>query len=432
MAHIIALMHNAIGISEVGIDAMRISALFVLALAMMSLTSHAQERWIGSWGASPMPPMPAAGPFPPTPAFENQTIRQVVRLSAGGERIRLRLSNEYGQGPLTIGAASVAIANSDGRVRSSTIRTVTFAGEDTAVIPAGAPLLSDPIDLTVDELEILSVSLYLPEDTGACTCHQTGMQIAYVSQPGDHTDGQFEPASAIQSRAFLTGIEVLTDEAAGVVVTFGDSITDGVGSTLGANNRWPDVLAERLAARRGESFGVVNHGISGNRVLSDGAGESAIARFDRDVLSVPGVSHVVVFEGINDVGVAFGSFGAEFAELEDAMPRGAQVTTQSMIAGYRQLIARAHSKGLRIYGATIAPYEGAAYFSDEGERIRQAVNEWIRTGGEFDAVIDFDAVLRDPNDPAMIADGLHSGDFLHGSDAGYDAMAGAIELTLFR
>ncbi|MGD8324996.1 MAG: SGNH/GDSL hydrolase family protein [Gammaproteobacteria bacterium] len=411
---------------------MKRSILLVFVLILACLPAAAQERWIGTWGASPLPPTPGGGPFPQTPGFENQTIRQIVRLSAGGDRLRLRLSNEYGAQPLEIGAASVAIARPDGSIRMRTQQKVTFGGQASAVIPAGAPLLSDPVDLAVDELEIVSVSLYLPGMTGACTCHQTGMQMAEVSAPGDFTDGTFEPADTIQARAFLSGIEVRTDEAAGVVVTFGDSITDGVGSTVGANNRWPDVFAERLAGRSGPSFGVVNQGISGNRVLSDGAGESAIARFDRDVLSVPGVTHVIVFEGINDVGVAFGSFGEELAGLEDLMPRGPEVTEQSLIAGYRQLIARAHSKGLKIYGATIAPYEGAAYYADEGERVRLAVNAWMRTSGEFDAVIDFDAVLRDPEQPSMIAEGLHSGDFLHGSDAGYEAMAASIDLALFR
>ena len=173
-------------------------------------------------------------------------------------------------------------------------------------------------------------------------------------------------------------------------------------------------------------------GISGNRVLSDGAGQSALARFDRDVLSVSGVSHVIVFEGINDVAMAYGSFGDAPAGIEDLMPPGSNVTAWTLISAYRQLIARAHSNGLRIYGATIAPYDGAAYFSETGERVRQAVNNWIRTSGEFDAFIDFDAVLRNPDEPSKMGNGLHSGDYLHGSDAGYEAMAEAIDLALFQ
>ena len=239
---------------------MKHSIAHIVILAMLCLSASAQERWMGSWGASPLPPTPGGGFFPATPEFENQTIRQIVRLSSGGEQLRLRLSNEYGDQPLEIGAATIAIANSDGSTRPRSRRTVTFSGQTSAVIAAGAPLLSDPIDLEVIELELLSISMFFPGETGACTCHQTGMQIAYVSAPGNFTARDFEPAATIQERAFLSGIDVLTHEAAGVVVAFGDSITDGVGSTTGANNRWPDVLAERLAQRSGAAFGVVNHG----------------------------------------------------------------------------------------------------------------------------------------------------------------------------
>lgn len=399
-------------------------------LLLASAAALAQDAWVGSWGASPTPPTLGGGPFPPTPSFSDQTIRQIVRLSAGGDELRLRLTNAYGEAPLTIGAARVAIADAEGAIEPGTERIVRFSGATSAVIATGAPLVSDPIPLEVDALEILSVSLYLPGETGPCTCHPTGMQTAFVSAPGDHTAGTFEPADTIQGRAFLSGIEVRSD-AAGAVVTFGDSITDGVGSTAGANRRWPDYLAARLAERRGPQFGVVNHGISGNRVLSDGAGESALARFDRDVLSVPGVTHVVVFEGVNDLGIGFGNFGGPGGGGL-SLPQAMEVSAESMIAGYRQLIARAHAKGLTIYGATIAPYEGAAYYSEEGEAVRLAINAWIRDSGEFDGVLDFDAVLRDPSHPSRMADGLHSGDFLHGSDAGYEALAESIDLALFR
>jgi lysophospholipase L1-like esterase len=343
--------------------------------------------------------------------------------------VRLRLTNEYGSQPLRVGAARVAVADGDSRIRRGTERVVTFSGATSVDIPAGSPMLSDPIDLAVGELELLSVSLYFPADTGACTCHQVGLQPASVTD-GDATSGVFETQTQIAERAFLAGVDVSTDEAAGVVVALGDSITDGVGSTSGANRRWPDRLAERLAARSGAAFGVVNQGISGNRVLADGAGESALARFDRDVLAVAGATHVIVFEGINDLGIGFGSFGGPGAA--GAMPASVAVTAETVIGAFRQIIARAHARGLLVYGATIAPYEGAAYYSVEGERVRQRINAWIRDGGEFDAVLDFDAVLRDPGNPSRIADGLHVGDFLHGSDAGYDAMAQSVDLSLFR
>jgi lysophospholipase L1-like esterase len=410
---------------------MSLRSLLAFAALTASLPALAQEGWIGTWGASPLPPSQAAGPFPGTPSFENQTVRQIVRLSAGGAKLRLRLTNEYGTAPVEIGAARVAIAAGDDALESGTERVVTFDGRPSGVIPPGAPLLSDPIDLAVADLESLSISLYFPGATGTCTCHATGMQNTYISAPGDFTSGSFAPAETIQARVFLSGIEVQRDDA-GVVVALGDSITDGIGSTAGANHRWPDVLAERLAARRrAQPFGVVNHGISGNRVLSDGAGESALARFDRDVLSVPGVTHVIVFEGVNDLGIAYGRFEGQFAAMRNLMPPGLTATRETMIAGFRQLIARAHAKGLKIYGATIAPYQGAMYFSPEGEAVRQAVNTWIRESDEFDAVLDFDAVLRDSAQPAQMKEGFHSGDFLHGSDAGYKALAESINLALF-
>jgi lysophospholipase L1-like esterase len=400
------------------------------ALLLAAFAAHAQPaKWVGSWGASPQPPSPGAGPFPATPSFNDQTVRQIVRLSVGGERVRLRLSNEYGTKPITIGAARVAIADGAG-LKAGTERAVTFDGKPSAVIAAGAPLLSDPIELAVSDLATLSVSVYLQGDTGPCTCHGTGMQDAYISAKGDFTKGTFAPAQTTQMRAFLSGVEVLAAKAQAVVV-FGDSISDGVGSTAGANRRWPDLLAERLSARRGDAhFGVVNHGISGNQVLSDGAGVSALARFDRDVLSVPGVSHVIVFEGVNDLGLGYGKLEGPLAAI---MPKPAITPTRdAMVTGYRQLIARAHAKGLKIYGATIAPYEGAAYYSTEGDAVRQAINDWMRTSKEFDAVLDFDAAFRDPAAPKRMKEAFQFGDHLHGSDAGYRAVADSVDLTLFR
>lgn len=408
---------------------MSIRAALIPALVCLGSPAFGQLAWVGSWGASPLPPTAAGGFFPATPEFEDQTIRQIVRLSAGGAQIRLRLSNEYGIQPLRIGAARVAIADGETGIVRGSERAVTFSGAVSTVIPPGAPLLSDPIDLEVDELESISIALYFPDNTGQCTCHQVGLQPGYVAD-GDASNEVIVTDTRVQSRAFITGVEVLGD-AAGAVVALGDSITDGVGSTSGANNRWPDVLAERLAARSGPGFGVVNHGISGNRVLADGAGESALARFDRDVLSVAGVTHVVIFEGINDLGIGFGSFGGP-AGSDDGITRSPGLSAEAMIAGYRQIIARAHARGLRVYGATIAPYEGAGYYSEAGERVRQAVNAWIRDSGEFDAVLDFDAILRDPEQTSRMAAGMHSGDFLHGSDAGYEAMAQSIDLSLFR
>jgi len=396
-----------------------------LCLLLLATGAAAEPAWVGSWGASPLPPRQAFGPFPATPAFSNQTVREVVRLSLGGRQIRLRLTNEYGKKPLHIGAVTVARAGDDGGIVAGTRHSVTFSGRRTAIIPAGAPLLSDPVDLKVSDLDSLSISIYLPEDTGQCTCHPVGLETAYVSAPGDYTGKDFKPASTLDDRLFLSEVDVRAEEPAHSVVAFGDSITDGYRSTRNMNRRWPDLLAGRLAAR-GREWGVVNAGISGNQVLRAGAGESALTRFDRDVLSVPGVAAVIIFEGINDIGARLGS-----SALLKPLPGDVKLTAAGLIAGYRQLIARAHAKGLKVYVATITPYQGAAYYSDQGEAVRTRVNKWIRTSGEADAVLDFDKVWRAPAHPARIRQSLQAGDNLHGNDAGYRALADSIDLKLF-
>jgi lysophospholipase L1-like esterase len=408
------------------------SAAALAALLLIAIPCEA-SGWTASWGAAPLPPSPAMGPFPATPAFSNQTVRQVVRITAGGERLRIRFTNEYGTKPLLIGAARIAVADAAGNILTGTERPILFAGKPSALIPAGSPYLSDALDLPVKALTRLSISIYLPGDTGPCTCHAVGMQTAYVSDTGNFVSGGFAPKQSVFVRAFISGVEVIGKRSTKAIVVLGDSISDGVGSTPDANRRWPDLLAERLSARKGDAaWSVINMGISGNCVLNVCAGESALARFDRDVLSVPGAASVVVFEGVNDLGVGFGEFQGPMADVFRSMVPEHKPDAASMIAGYRQLIDRAHAKGLKIYGATIAPYQGAFYFSAAGEAVRQQVNAWIRTGGAFDGVLDFDAVLRDPAQPTQIAEPLQSGDHLHGSDLGYAAIANSINLALFK
>jgi lysophospholipase L1-like esterase len=308
---------------------------------------------------------------------------------------------------------------------------VLFSGKPSVTIPAAAPFVSDPIDLPVKSLASVSISLYLPQATGPCTCHATGLQNAFVSNVGDHTAKAFVPKETMQWRAFISGVDAEVSASARAVVVLGDSISDGAGSTPGANQRWPDLLANRLN-EKGSNWGVVNMGISGNRVLADGAGQSALARFDRDVLATPGVKAVVIFEGVNDLGLSYARFEGPMAEAFKAMAPSSKATAESMIAGYRQLIARARARGLKVLAATITPYGGAMYYSQEGEAVRQAINSWIRTGREVDGVLDFDAAIRDPAKPNQIKDGFHSGDRLHGSDAGYAAMAASVDLSLFK
>lgn len=406
--------------------------LLAAALALAAFGHASALSWARSWAASPQAPTQASGPFPGSPTFQDQTIRQVVRLSGGGSKIRVSLTNEFGSGPITIGAAHVALDAGDGKIRPGTDRVLTFGGQPTAVIRAGAPLLSDPVDMPVKALSRLSVSLYLPDQVDSCTCHATAMQTGYVVS-GDHVGAAvLSDAKTFQARALVSAVDVGVKGHAKTIVALGDSITDGVGSTPGANRRWPDILAERLAHKGGAAVFVANEGISGNRILNDGAGVSALARFDRDVLATPGLAYVIVFEGINDIGLAH--MPKVEGPMAERMKRlaGSPVSAEDMIGAYKQMIARAHVHGVKIYGATIAPYEGAAYASPEGEEQRQAVNRWIRTSHAFDGVLDFDAVLRDPAHPSRMRDAYQAGDHLHGSDAGYEAVAGSIDLSMFK
>jgi lysophospholipase L1-like esterase len=397
----------------------------VLAFLFACQPANAQvANWIGSWTASPQVPR---GIIPTS--FSDRTIRQIVHLSVGGNKVRLRLSNEFGQRPLLIGAASVALAADGAGVAAGTSRAVTFGGSKSVIIPPGAPALSDPVELAVAPLSDLAVSLYLPAATDLATVHATGLQTAYVSASGDYTaSAEFPIVDRFANRFFLTGVMVEPATPVRAVVAFGDSITDGTASTVNANHRWPDVLARRLKDA-GIGLAVLNQGIGGNRVLSDGAGISALARFERDVLSQPAVSHVIILIGINDIG-----FPGTAIE-----PNGIVRTADEIIAGYKQLIERAHLRGLKVIGSPLTPFENAAangpnvgYFSPDKEAKRQAVNNWIRTSKAFDAIVDFEAVVADPAHPVAIAPVFDSGDHLHPNDAGYKAMADAIDLKLFQ
>jgi len=405
----------------------KVAGAVALAVLLSVNCAHAAD-WVQTWGAAPLPPAAAFGPFPATPSFNNQTIRQTVRVSLGGHRIRIRFSNEFGTRPLMIGAASVALASETGTVQGAR-HAVLFSGQRSVLVPAGAPILSDPIDLPVKALGSLSISLFVPQDTGPCTCHQTGVQTAYVSDSGNFVDGDFTPKSKNSYREFLSGVDVDAGKGGRAVVVLADSISDGVGVTPDTNGRWPDLLANRLDAGKAR-WGVVNMGISGNQLLSDGMGVSALARFDRDVLSVSGVKALIVFIGVNDLGMGLGSAGPLGTKFRNASP-DYKVTPEAMIAGYRQIIARAHAHGIEVIGATITPYEGATYYNAAGETVRQAINQWIRTGHEVDGVIDFDQAVRDPASPGRFKEGWNI-DHLHGNDAGYKVMADSIDLSLFK
>ena len=388
------------------------------------------EHWVGSWARAMHIPHRGSGDELPSQIFAlgDRTLRQIVRLSVGGKQVRIRLSNTFGNKPIVVGAATVALRDHDEVIDSATARTLTFSGLPGVTIPAGAIVLSDPVELSVPNLAELAVSLYFPEATTSSTVHGLAFQTNYISSAGDLTTEVALPVETkMQTWSFLTGVDVDVAAQRGAVACLGDSITDGVHSTPDTNHRWSDVLADRLAASQEAMPGVLNLGIGGNRVLHGPPakypyyGPAALARFDRDVVAQPGVSHLIVLEGINDIALPV-----------DTGDSAEAVTADQLIAGLRQLAERAHEHGIVAYVATITPYEGSDVYTAQGEAIRTAVNDWIRSGDAFDAVIDFDAVVRDPDHPSRHLAAYDGGDNLHFNDAGYTAMAESIDLALFQ
>ena len=388
----------------------------------------AHAAWIDTWSASPQPVW-ADGALPLTTQIPatlcDSTVRQVVRVSLGGARIRVALSNEYGKTPLEIDGLHVArLAGTSSDIDPSTDRAVTFGGGVTTVVPPGARILSDAIDLPVAALERFAVSLYVRRCTSLTTFHWDGRQHAELV-PGNHLESaRIAAPSQLDARLFLTEVLVDAPAATRTVVAFGDSITDGRGATIDTDRRWTDYLAKRLA---GNDIAVLNAGISGARLLRDGMGVNGLARFDRDVLARPNVKAVVMLLGVNDIGWA----GSSFA------PHDAPTTARAVIDGYRQLIERAHVRGVRVIGGTIVPFEGAldgspiqGYYSADKDKVRREVNAWIRASGQFDAVADFDAALRDPQHPARLLAAFDSGDHLHPNDAGDEMMASVLTAAM--
>ncbi|HEY7806782.1 MAG TPA: SGNH/GDSL hydrolase family protein [Croceibacterium sp.] len=396
--------------------------------ALAFAASPAEAKWVASWAASPHAPIGTTGPFAAAD-YTNVTLSQVVRITEGGDRLRVRFTNRYGQHPLKIGAARVFRIDDAGNEIAGTSRPLTFGGAASATIPTGAPFTSDAVALKTPDLSRLRVEFYLPEATGACTCHLTGQDELDVSPPGNFVGKAFTPADKKQFRAFLAGVDVDSPDALGTIVAYGDSITDGVGSTAGKNTRWPDLLADRLHAAHME-WAVANEAISGNRVLSPGMGDAALTRFDDDVLSLPNVKYMIVFEGVNDLGIQYGpkrAGGPPVPALANS-----PIDADMMIAGYKQLIERAHLHGIKVIGSPIGPYKGASYWSPAGEAARDKINDWIVHSGAFDGVIRLDTAFADPADPQKMREGYHFGDHLHGNDAGYKAAADSIDLRLFK
>jgi lysophospholipase L1-like esterase len=413
-------------------NALRNCALVSFLVFVPELFGSSPNAWITTWAASPQSGTP--NPHEPLLNIDNQTVRERVRVSVGGSQIRVRLSNEFGSSPLLIGSVTVAVPMDGWSVKKESIQAVAFEGHNSVTIPAGAPVLSDPITFPVASRGEISVSIYFPNRITTPTLHAFAFKHAVVSQRGDFTHTEKIDAAAVSTASIsLSAVLVPGQPSERLIVAFGDSITDGDGSTVDADNNWPSNLIRRAAKRaKASAFAVVNEGIVGNRLLSDGDifGVSALARLDRDALVLPGATHIVLLEGLNDIcfpGARMdGQYLADPAEMR---------TAGDITDAYRQLISRAHARGVKVIGVTMTPCEGVdipGYYSEAKEEIRQAINKWIRTSGAFDGVIDFDAVVRDPNHPSQLLPKFAYKDHLHPNDEGYKAMADSIDLNLFK
>ncbi len=411
----------------------------LLAATLFSLTAVSQDtagqgHWVSAWSTAVHTPRSGPG-APPTQPFENQTIRMVIRPTLGGDRLRVKFSNEFGTVPLAIGSAHVALVKENGAIVPGSDTSLKFSGEASVNIPVGSPMMSDPVELKVPTLTEVAVSIYLPKQTAPSTYHLLGQHPSYISGPGDFTGSEkFESQKEANSWFFLSDLEVWSRGNTAALVAIGDSITDGFAAKAQYGD-WPNQLAERLAGGKTASvFAVDNEGIGGNRVLWDGAGVSALARFDRDVLSQPGVKGLVIMEGINDIGWPHMKPRRQADGTTRDNPWAAQmVSANDLILGWTQMINRAHEHGIRVFCATVTPYEGATTtYTDDGEAVREGLNQWIRTNKICDGVFDFDAAVRDPKRPTKFREELQSGDYLHPNAAGYKAMAASIDLSKLR
>jgi lysophospholipase L1-like esterase len=371
------------------------------------------QRWVSTWACAPQLTEPQN--LPPKPGLSTNTLRQVVHVSIGGKRLRVEFSNAFGTNSLTIDSANIAISAGAGAIETSSQRNLSFNSDHSITIAAGDTAQSDPLDFPVSPLSNLAISIHFGDTSGAVTGHPGSRTTSYL-QSGDCASCPDLPTAAKTAHWYiLTGIDVLANDSSAAVVTLGDSITDGRGSTTDGNNRWPDNLARRLSTNAPTaSVAVVNQGIGGNTVVTGGLGPTALKRFDRDVLGTSAVRWLIVMEGVNDIG---GS-------------RSETVVT-NLITAYEQFIQKAHDHNLRAYGGTITPFGGSFYDSPSHEAAREAVNDWIRTSHTFDSVIDFDAALRDPANMNHLVPAYDTGDHLHPSVAGYQKMADAIDLNLF-
>ncbi len=388
--------------------------------------SPAPTRWVGTWAASQQIPEPANS-LPPED-LTDATLRQIVHLSIGGTKLRVHLSNAFGTQPLHITAAHIAAALSPAtaQIDPATDRALTFAGKPDVIIPAGAEYISDPIPFTAGPLSNLAITIHYDQPPAQQTGHPGSRSTSYLIHGDEVSAADLPDAKKFDHWYQLAGVDVEAPAKAAAIVTLGDSITDGHAATTNGNDRWPDVLAARLQAAPGtRNRGVLNQGIGGNHLLTDGLGPNALARFDRDVLAQPGAKFLIVLEGVNDLG--------GLTRLNEVSPAEHAAFTARILAAYQQIILRAHDRGFKVIGATITPYTGSDYYHPGplSEANRERINQWIRTPGHFDAVIDFDKAVRDPTHPDRLLPAYDSGDHLHPSPAGYRAMGDSIPLALF-
>ena len=398
--------------------------------------SMAQKRapgghWVSAWTTSLFSATPLPG-FPAEPPMTDKTVRVVARPTIGGQRLRVRLSNEFGTAPLKVAAARIALTDQDSRIQPATDHALTFSGNPEITIPAGAPVFSDPVEIAVEPFTEVSISLYLPGTVEASSSHPQSLHESYLAGPGNLTSkGELPDPETKRPVYFVSGIDMWAPNSTSATVAFGDSITEGAGRTSGLYIDYPDQLAKRLAEQGETTVAVVNQGIGGNRILHDMTGPSALSRFDRDVLSLPGTANLIVLLGINDIGFPRVKMpGAKDSEAEEGPFAAQAVSANDMIVGLQQIIVRAHAHGIKVFGATLTPFEGANVYDESGEEIRQAVNKWIRGTDAFDAVFDFDKVIRDPAHSSRVRPEYDSGDHIHPSAAGYKAMADLIPLSL--
>jgi lysophospholipase L1-like esterase len=402
----------------------RLAIVFLTAVSIVCAQSTAPKRasssWVGTWAASPFD----GDPWHTIPTLVESTLREIVHTSIAGKSLRVRLTNEFGTEPLRVDAATVALGAGVSSIDEASLHSLTFGGSPSIVIPPGAEVLSDPVAMATPASANLAISIYLPlQQVSAVSVHSSAQQDSFI-QIGNHVrDASLAEPVVTPSWYFLKGVDVEPDNVHAVaIVTFGDSITDGALSTENANHRWPDYLFTRLQSNPATAhLAVLNEGIGGNCVLIHCVGQNALARFNRDVLSQSGVKYVIVLESINDIGT-----------LNRPNQPNYKLTAEDLEQGLAQLVARAHEHGIKVFGATLTPFKGAGYFTENGGQIRAAVNHWILTSGVFDATIDFDKATGDPANPLVFAPQYDSGDHLHPKDAGYAAMADSIDLSLFR